>query len=218
MLNNPDDKKKPESASGNTRLTAIKTCPRCGKQNRPGVFLCEFCGTNLLTGEGSSGTRSLAGNEENKTIAAAGTAAPRPSDSPRTGGTVFEAQMQLRVEIPGAPQPIQLLPSEERELLFGRLDATANIVPDIDFTPHAAYQLGISRKHAAVVLKNRQLYIKDLRSSNGTFVNNIRLVPFELYPLRNGDEVKLGQLVIKVFFSPPKNGEPPQEEANNTNP
>jgi hypothetical protein len=205
MLNNPDDKKKPEGPSGNTRLTAIKKCPRCGKENRPGVFLCEFCGTNLLTGEGSSGTRSL-GNEENKTIPAPPPV--RPAEAPRTGGTVFEAQSQLRVEIPGAPAPIMLTPTEERELLFGRLDATANIVPDIDFTPHAAYQLGISRKHASVVLKSRQLYIKDLRSSNGTFVNNIRLVPFELYPLRNGDEVKLGQLVIKVFFANKMNGEP----------
>ncbi|MFN8371491.1 MAG: FHA domain-containing protein [Anaerolineae bacterium] len=208
-MNNPDDKKKPEAPSGNTRLTAIKTCPRCGKQNRPGVFLCEFCGTNLLTGEGAAGTRSLAGPDENKTVATAPTA--RPVETARTGGTVFEAQMQLRVEIPGAPAPIVLNPTEERELLFGRLDATANIVPDIDFTPHAAYQLGISRKHASVVLKTRQLYIKDLRSSNGTFVNNIRLVPFELYPLRNGDEVKLGQLVIKVFFTSSKaNGEPPK--------
>ncbi|NWF69504.1 MAG: FHA domain-containing protein [Chloroflexi bacterium] len=213
-MNNPDDKKKPEGASGSTRLTAIKTCPRCGKQNRPGVFLCEFCGTNLLTGEGAAGTRSL-GGEENKTLPAP--PAARPAEPPRTGGTVFETQMQLRVEIPGAPAPIMLAPAEERELLFGRLDATANIVPDIDFTPHAAYQLGISRKHAAVILKNKQLYIKDLRSSNGTFVNNIRLVPFELYPLRSGDEVKLGQLVIKVFFAPNSgtpqtktNGEPPK--------
>jgi pSer/pThr/pTyr-binding forkhead associated (FHA) protein len=204
----PEDKSKAQPAQppkDATRITAMKTCPRCGKQNRPGIFLCEYCGTNLLTGEAVSATRNLSQQQvkEDETLHTA--PSPKPAEAPRSGGTVFEEQMTLRVEIPGAPGPITLTPTEERELLLGRLDATANILPDVDFTPHAAYQLGISRKHAAIILKARQLYIKDLRSSNGTFVNNIRLVPFELYPLRSGDEVKLGQLVVKVHFTAGKN-------------
>ena len=33
----------------------------------------------------------------------------------------------------------------------------------------------ISRKHAAFLLKNNELWLQDLKSSNGTFVNDVRI-------------------------------------------
>ena len=40
----------------------------------------------------------------------------------------------------------------------------------------------------------------DLNSVNGTWVNNYRLSPRLPYALRSGDELKLGELVIHVFY------------------
>ena len=52
----------------------------------------------------------------------------------------------------------------------------------------------LSRKHACLWLeKDGQLFIKDLKSSNGTFVNGQRLQPYERQVVDNGDIVQFGQ-------------------------
>ena len=52
----------------------------------------------------------------------------------------------------------------------------------------------LSRKHACLWLeKDGQLFIKDLKSSNGTFVNGQRLQPYERQVVENGDIVQFGQ-------------------------
>ena len=42
--------------------------------------------------------------------------------------------------------------------------------------------------------------IIDNRSINGTFVNNKRLTPYLPHPLKSGDELQLGKLIIEVHF------------------
>jgi len=49
-----------------------------------------------------------------------------------------------------------------------------------------------SRHHASLRLKDNQVYIKDLDSGNGTYLNGEKLVKEELWPL--GAEVKIGHL------------------------
>lgn len=52
----------------------------------------------------------------------------------------------------------------------------------------------ISRMHARIDLKDNNLYISDLNSTNGTFINGIRLNPNETRMLEAGDEIRLGSL------------------------
>ena len=49
-----------------------------------------------------------------------------------------------------------------------------------------------SRHHAGLRLKNNQVYIKDLGSGNGTYLNGKKIAKEELWPL--GTEVKIGHL------------------------
>ena len=51
----------------------------------------------------------------------------------------------------------------------------------------------LSRKHASFWLDNDQLFIKDLKSSNGTFVNTQRLSPLDRKLVDNGDIIEFGQ-------------------------
>ena len=54
----------------------------------------------------------------------------------------------------------------------------------------------VSRNHARLYRKSGCLYVKDLRSTNGTFVNKKR-VDSE-YPVRNGDVLRFGSLMFRI--------------------
>jgi pSer/pThr/pTyr-binding forkhead associated (FHA) protein len=58
--------------------------------------------------------------------------------------------------------------------------------------------MGVSRTHASLVYKNRTLYITDLGSSNGTYVNGTRLNAHEPQPLLIGEIIALGRLIIHI--------------------
>lgn len=55
----------------------------------------------------------------------------------------------------------------------------------------------ISRMHARFLEKNGRVYIEDCNSTNGTYVNNIRLNEEESILLESGDEVKFGKVVFE---------------------
>ena len=57
----------------------------------------------------------------------------------------------------------------------------------------------MSRKHAAVTVKNGQSYIEDLGSSNGTEVGMNKLVPGNPIELRDNDQIKAGNVIFKYL-------------------
>lgn len=77
--------------------------------------------------------------------------------------------------------------SIDRDMLVGR-HQSADIV----------LQAGeISRKHAAFLLKDQALWLQDLNSSNGTFVNDLRIEHETL--LKEGDIVQFASLKFSVL-------------------
>lgn len=56
----------------------------------------------------------------------------------------------------------------------------------------------VSRKHAEFRMDEKRLHIRDLGSTNGTFLNSKRISPDRIEKLRIGDEVKLGAVALKV--------------------
>lgn len=56
----------------------------------------------------------------------------------------------------------------------------------------------ISRKHAHIEIISNAVYIKDLGSTNATYVNNNPLKPNEQKRLRRGDVIKIGKTLIKI--------------------
>lgn len=112
--------------------------------------------------------------------------------------SVFQPQMVLRVEVNGAHNPIVLVP--QAETVIGRRDPIGDYAPEIDLTAYAAYQMGVSRKHAVIQREGIHLYLIDLSSRNGTFLNEKRLAPNEPNLLRTGDEIRLGKIVLRISF------------------
>lgn len=85
-----------------------------------------------------------------------------------------------------------------REYVVGRVGS--GVTPDVDLTPLGAAHQGISRKHAALRLDGDTLFIKDLQSTNFTYVEGKRLRGDEQLALKSGDRIQMGNLLLMVNF------------------
>lgn len=86
--------------------------------------------------------------------------------------------------------------SGKAEILLGREDPVSGVFPDVDLTPHGGEEGGVSRRHAKVSVRGNQWLIEDLNSTNFTFVNNQKVNPGVPQPLNDGDQVRLGRVVL----------------------
>lgn len=78
---------------------------------------------------------------------------------------------------------------------MGRSDLTrSNYIPDIDLGACNGMELGVSRRHAALVEYQGLVHLVDLNSSNGTFINGERLRAETPYPLHPDDKIRFGQI------------------------
>ena len=154
------------------------TCPNCGHANRPGILVCENCGTLLIAEKQS--------NEEKPATKRFESEKPSVDDAEQTyrqasetselvsaamssaGSTNFGDNMVLRLEIEGAPTPI-LLHRQDRNL-YRQARPRDRHAAGLDLSAYAI-RLGVSRKHAIIRLNNNQLEIYNLGSSNGTSMN-----------------------------------------------
>lgn len=174
----------------------MQQCSNCGHRNRAGIVFCENCGASLI-GKMPVDTKSLDNEEDNQTELAEATR--RPEGEKPQGASTFPPGSYLRLELEGSPEPVLFQPKPET--IFGRRDPATGAMPDIDLTPFAGYRMGVSRRHAAIRFGDeRSLDLWDLGSSNGTFLNGQRLSAHRPYRLHDGDELRLGQMVIRLFF------------------
>ena len=59
----------------------------------------------------------------------------------------------------------------------------------------------ISRVHCKVICKNKQYYIEDLQSANGTYVNSVKLHPNVAKTIKHGDVVRMANSNFQVVIS-----------------
>lgn len=79
-----------------------------------------------------------------------------------------------------------------KEMLVGR--KSGKNVPDIDLAGLKGSEL-VSRKHAKIVLDGNsgEIFLIDMNSTNGTFVNGKRITPQEKVRLQRGDKIMFGK-------------------------
>jgi predicted component of type VI protein secretion system len=179
----------PQSKSGGVRSLADSTkalereyCWKCGKPNRKGEVICVHCGAIQKQSTGS--TKKL-----NNAV----------DHNPEYFGRTSRVILRVRK----ADHEITLRPQDsEHEMIIGRRDAAGVVVPDVDLTDYEAEDLGVSRMHMSVQYNSDQevLLVTDLGSANGLYVNGQRMVTKEQRVLRDGDQLRLGELVINVFY------------------
>lgn len=181
------------------RERKMQKCINCGHDNRSGVLYCENCGVSL-SGDALLDTKSIdTTSEEEKNQL--GVDESVLTDVRVQGSAIFSEKDLLRLDVEGSSDPIVLKPSAET--IFGRRDPATGAMPDVDLTPFAGYRMGVSRRHAALRFGDGQsLDLWDLGSSNGTYLNGERLSAHRPYRVHDGDELRLGQMIIRVRFQP----------------
>lgn len=103
---------------------------------------------------------------------------------------------ELRVPDHGALGPFTAPDAEG--YVIGRSDDASDYLPDIDLAEYEARDHGVSRRHVAIVAFGDRPHILDLNSVNGTYLNGRKIGPDEPHPIADGDELRLGTLVMQV--------------------
>jgi DNA-binding response OmpR family regulator/pSer/pThr/pTyr-binding forkhead associated (FHA) protein len=98
----------------------------------------------------------------------------------------------------GHREPLSI--TVETSVTLGRHSAGSPIHNAIDLEPYGAFEKGVSRSHVKIKRQDNTFLVEDLGSANGTFINGLPLRQQEIKPISNGDELRLGELQLHVFF------------------
>lgn len=82
--------------------------------------------------------------------------------------------------------------------VIGRRGGSA--IPHVDLTEYDAVGLGVSRYHVRIAREFDALYVTDLNSLNGTFLDRERLKPEVPHLVHNKAILQLGTLLVRVHF------------------
>jgi len=115
---------------------------------------------------------------------------------------VSRSYTKLIITITGAAKPYVFNTRVIDELVIGRVDPLDGAPPDIDLTPYQGRSRRVAHKHASIVKLADALYLLDKGSHHGTFVNGLRLFRGQMRMLRDGDHIRLGDIVLNVRLEP----------------
>ena len=110
------------------------------------------------------------------------------------------APLGLKLTIPDSGRDVEVSLTKE-EVSIGRLDPASGSFPDVDLSSYGGMERGVSRRHAKITRRRSKVFIEDLGSINGTFLNRKKLTPYLPEVLKSGDELQLGKLVLRVSFA-----------------
>lgn len=150
-------------------------CPECGFVNPEGANYCQKCGAYLARPEGHDEPSTL-------TYKIAET------------GDFERVDIEEMVESEGAAVVIrsgggrsgESFAIDRERMSIGRTPDAAIFLDDVT----------VSRNHALLVRRREGLYIDDLGSLNGTYVNRKRI---ESHLLADGDEIQVGKFKLSYL-------------------
>jgi pSer/pThr/pTyr-binding forkhead associated (FHA) protein len=100
---------------------------------------------------------------------------------------LFHVQSDREIELPQTLSVIHIGKPNDR------------IPPDIDVSGFTNSEI-VSRIHADIRVEGDAHYIEDVGSSNGTYINNLPLLPGNRHRLRPGDRISLGKGDLVTFL------------------
>jgi FHA domain/Double zinc ribbon len=121
--------------------------------------------------------------------------APPPQATPAVSRTQLQ-QVTARLVHIQSDREIEL-PQSLSVIHMGK--PNDRIPPDIDVSGFSNSEI-VSRIHADIRVEGDAYYIEDVGSSNGTYINNLPLLPGNRHRLRPGDRISLGKGDLVTFI------------------
>ncbi len=145
-------------------------CPECGFVNAEGANYCQKCGAFLAEGRDSDGDTTAAYQlEESGEL--------KPVDVEEIQSEGEGATLAIRA---GGGRAGEVFSLAGERMTIGRSPDAEVFLDDVT----------VSRNHALLVRRRDGLYVDDLGSLNGTYVNRHRI---ESHRLSDGDELQVGK-------------------------
>ncbi|MDM8529530.1 FHA domain-containing serine/threonine-protein kinase [Anaerolineales bacterium HSG25] len=134
----------------------------------------------------------LALNQARRAIAVGSSHPNIPSQSSSTP-TPPPRQTKIHLRLTATQETILTADSNSQaNMIIGR--AFKSRVPDVDLGPHGASKAGVSRQHSRLLRIGSDWFVEDLGSTNGTYVNGIRVGNHQMQMLQNRDLIRCGHL------------------------
>lgn len=168
--------------------TSAVTCRYCGATNKQGELMCVSCGRLLMPARTPAGTEILDSS----------------SGDPMISSDYFGENSLLIFKMRDTNKVYEVHPqTSQSDVVMGRSAVGSSIMPDVDLKDQGAERQGVSRLHVALRYDaaHHTISVLDLESANGSFINGQRIHPQEVRILRDGDELRLGKLAMKVSFA-----------------
>jgi hypothetical protein len=121
---------------------------------------------------------------------------PQPVAPPATVARTQLQQVTARLVHVQSDRQIEL-PQSLSVIHIGKQND--RIPPDIDVSGFTNSEI-VSRIHADIRVEGDAHYIEDVGSSNGTYINNLPLLPGNRHRLRPGDRISLGKGDMVTFL------------------
>jgi FHA domain/zinc-ribbon domain len=171
-------------------MSQTSVCAACHKEIQPNQAFCSYCGSPQLALLPSRIT-------------------VRVPDAPLASLGIPNRVIQLTriyadilvFQIAGYEQPV-LVKAYKGEITVGRY-SPGEIAPSLDLNPYNGSVLGVSRQHAIITRNDEGYTIKDMGSTNGTWLNDVQLEPQRTYPLHSGDLIRAAQVIMNIYFRLP---------------
>ncbi len=165
------------------------TCTKCSNKENPGALFCSRCGEPLVTldiGKKNEGTEVPSVDTIDSSVLQS-----------LSRGSKYDSSINIGigVKIEGRDLVIRI---QKNEYTFGRAALGQAVIPDFDLTPYDGLAKGVSRIHALILTTEKEIFLRDLSSINGTQINGIRLSPNMDYPIKSGDMISFGRLIMSV--------------------
>jgi hypothetical protein len=114
------------------------------------------------------------------------------------GSAFFSDHAHLVLYFDNAPEPLVISPPPHTYL--GRTEENQPESLYLNLAPYDAREKGVSRTHALLLRSDVTLSIQDLDSKNGTYLEGYKLPSGQTQILRDGCEIVLGILRIRIAF------------------
>ncbi len=164
-------------------------CDICQTLHVQNTLFCSECSTYLIK-DVERGTAHL----DIRKTAWLATATAKPKNGLMRSQAARPRTIRLRIGAGRREVEMRL----NKTIHMGRVDPTETVYPEVDLTDSGVPGRSVSRRHARILRQNQVVFIEDLGSFNGTFINGARLAPYIPEAIRDGDTLQLGRLLIEV--------------------